>query len=299
MIINKSATIDYDPHLKNALCMVKAVDPNEPYKTAYSVGDRLGFYGIFELCKPAPTQPPCFALRIKKQPIKYVSEIEDKNRRINFKPITSVPWMLTGELEPYENEEELFQSIRNCIYAHVDTPKDTDLDVLTCWVMATWLQEKWIAFPYLNFYGAHSCGKTRLNEVLGRLAFRGWNCTYVSTASLFRVTDKWHPVLLIDEIEPLLKMQEIVSLLNSGYRKGSTIPRQTPQTDGTYQTEFFEVYGFKTTSGIRELPATLRSRSIIFHMRSATRPIRLFIDEKTCTTLRNQLLSYRFTQLLG
>jgi hypothetical protein len=68
MIINKSATIDYDPHLKNALCMVKAVDPNEPYKTAYSVGDRLGFYGIFELCKPAPTQPPCFALRIKKQP---------------------------------------------------------------------------------------------------------------------------------------------------------------------------------------------------------------------------------------
>jgi hypothetical protein len=295
--IHPKATIENDG-IKNVTCMVKSVQPNEPNQTMYSVGDKLDYYGIFELCQPVPHRPPCFALKIRDKALAYIQEVEDKNRHITYKPTNAVPWMLPQEPQAYEREQTLFQEIRNCLYSHVDTPKETDLDVLACWTMATWLQEKWISFPYLNFYGSHSCGKSRLNEVLGRLVHRGWNCTYVSTASLFRVVDSWHPTLLIDEIEPLLRQQEIVSLLNSGYRRGSTVPRQTAQTDGSFKTEFYRVDGFKTTSGIRELPATLRSRSIVLHMRSNTRPVRLFIDEKACSNLRNQLLTYRFTKMM-
>lgn len=281
--------------VKNVLKMVK----QDPQENVATVGGMLDSYGVFELCRPAPLQPPCFALKIKGKPTGYVNEVEDVNHGRTYKPIKKVPWPLPEEPTSYETEQQLFDEIRSCIYNHLDLPNENDYTILTAWVMATWLQERWISYPFLNLFGAMEAGKSRANEILGRLAFRGWNATFVSSASLYRVCDQWHPVLLLDETEAMLKQQDIVGLLNASYRKGSTVPRQQQKDDGGFETEFYELHGFRVLAGTRELPQTLKSRSIVFHMRKAVRPIKMFIDEKRCTTIRNKLLQYRFNKMLA
>ncbi len=270
----------------------------EPKENITTVGGMLDQFGIFELCQPTPLQPPTFALRIKNKPLAFLKEVEDKNHGQKYKPIKKVPWALPVEPQAYESEARLFEEIRSCVYDHIDLPKDDDYTVLAAWIMATWLQEKWTSYPFLNLFGAMEAGKSRTSEILGKLSFRGWNATFVSAASLYRVCDLWHPVLLLDETEAMLRQQEIVGLLNASYRKGSTVPRQQQNEDGTFDTEFYELHGFRVLAGTRELPQTLKSRSIVFHMRKATRKVRLFIDEPRCLMLRNQLLQYRFTKML-
>lgn len=174
-----------------------------------------------------------------------------------------------------------------------------DYDILTAWIFSTWLLERWIVIPFLNFYGTMETGKSKANEILAKLSFRGWNATFVTPPSLFRVCENWHPCLCLDETETILKNPEIVGLLNASYRKGVTVPRQVPNADGTFETQFFETFGFRALSGTHQLPPTLTSRSIVFHMRKAVRPIRLFIDEQRAHALRNKLLAYRFKTMLA
>ncbi len=295
--VYKSATIRCDKNrgIENIMFKIKSAHETE---TKSSVGGILDSYGVFELCCPTTLQPPCFALKVNNKPLVYVKDVEHKNAKVLYKPVKIVPWNLPTELEKAENEQALWKEIRDCIWEHADLPNENDYDILVAWVLATWLQEKWQSFPFLNFFGNMECGKSRCNEVLGKLAFRGWNATFVSPASLYRVCDQWHPTLLLDETEPMLKNPEMIALLNASYRKGSTVPRQTPQEDGSFKTEFFELHGFRVLSGTKELPQTLRSRSIVFHMRRAVRRVKMFIDEQRCTTIRNKLLAYRFDKML-
>ena len=285
--------------LRNRIKNILFMSSDEEIETVTTVGGMIDQFGIFEICRPAAMQPPMFALKVRDKAMAYVKEVEHKNAKRIYRPIKTVPWKLPTELEKAENEKALWDEIRACIYDHIDLPNEADYELLTAWVMATWLQEKWQSFPFLNFFGSMECGKSRSNEILSKLAFRGWNATYVSVASMYRVCDEWHPTLIMDEVEPILKQPEIIALLNASYRKGSTVPRQTPQQDGTFKTEFFELFGFRVLSGTKELPPTLKSRSIVFHMRKSVRPIKMFIDEARCTSIRNKLLNYRFEKMLA
>jgi hypothetical protein len=111
----------------------------------------------------------------------------------------------------------------------------------------------------------------------------------------------WKPTVFLDETETYGDKIEITALLNGSYRRGQLVPRQTETSEG-YKTEFYDCFGFKAMAGTREIADTLESRSLRFKMSRATRKLRLFIDQKETTDLRNQLLMYRFknlTQNLG
>ncbi len=71
------------------------------------------------------------------------------------------------------------------------------------------------------------------------------------------------------------------------------------ETDGDYETEFFDCFSFKGIAGTKELAKTLQSRCIILRTSHATRKIKFFIDEQRCTQLRNKLLRWRFDRMLS
>jgi hypothetical protein len=295
MIQNRlTATVESDG-IKNILCSIKDDEP----QVAYAVGGIIGKHTVFEICQPAPHQPPCYAMESRGKPTAYVGSVEDKNRRVTYKPPRVVPWKLSGEIERVDSDEQLWNEIKTCIMEHIDMPNPDDYEILTAWILATWTPEKWISFPFIALYSPLDCGKSRVGEILARLSLRGWLTTSISVASLYRVCDDWHPVLILDEVEPLLKNPEIIALLNASYRRGNTVPRQTPMPDGTFRTDFYETYGFRVLSGTHEPPQTLKSRAILFHMRKSVRHLRLFINETQCDTLRNKLMTYRFKKILG
>jgi hypothetical protein len=266
-------------------------------QTKLSVGKTLDHYGIFELCQPTPTQPPCFAIKKKDAPIQYANETSDNI--YNYQPYAKVPWTLPTQPQQYRSQEELWNEVKQCIYEHVDLPEETAYDILTAWIFASWLLEKWQIAPYLFFFGTFATGKTRALEVLSRLCMRGWLALYITPANLYRPLENWKPCLFLDEAEIYGDKHETLGLLNGSYRKGQYVARQREMLEEKdYETVFFDCFAFKAIAGTRELAKTLQSRCVIFRTSQATRKIRFFINENQCTQLRNKLLKWRFDKML-
>jgi hypothetical protein len=213
-----------------------------------------------------------------------------------FKPIEDLLWKPVNDIDTYESEEELWNEVRHYIWGSIDLQEG--YDVLTGWVLASWIPEKWHAIPYLFFHGPPGAGKTWALQVLESIGFRAFLTPSITVASLFRVCDHYKPTLFLDETETYMMKdrREIMNLLNSGYREGSKAVRTEDTKDG-YKIRTFKTFGFKALSGTKELIDTLRSRCIIFSMSEATREIKTVIDQEKAEKLRKNLLAYRFKML--
>lgn len=190
---------------------------------------------------------------------------------------------------------KLWQDIRLFIYDYIDLPDDKLYDVMTSWILCTWIWESIPVVPYLFFYGAKNSGKTRGLEILKELCYRGILGSTISTAAVYRTIEKHHPTLLLDETDSWgeEKLQELIGILNSGYRKGTYAIRCATGKNTDNEVRYFDVFGFKAIAGTEQLKDTLESRCIIFNMMTNKRNIELFIDQERAAALRTRLLFWR------
>lgn len=213
-----------------------------------------------------------------------------------FKPFDKLVWKPIGDVLPYESEQHLWNEIKQYIWDHVDIPEG--YDILTAWVLASWVPEKWHAVPYLFFYGPAGSGKTWALEVLASIGFRPFMTAATTLAVIFRVVDQWHPTLFLDETEAYMRQEraEIMHLLNAGYRRGFAATR-AEKTENGFEVKIFDCFGFKALAGTREFAKTLKSRCVIFNMSKATRKINTTVDLERAKRLQSMLLMYRFNIL--
>jgi hypothetical protein len=224
----------------------------------------------------------------------------DSENNIRYLPLQRVPWFVTKPQLTFTllEEADLWNEVRTFIYEHVDMVEEELYDVLTAWIFASYLPEVWMVVPYIFAYGPVATGKTRLLEALQILSYRGIIGSNVSSASLFRGAELWHPTIFLDETEIYSKVEhaEVIGLLNAGYRRGQYAWRVKNTEQGT-ELELFDVFGFKALSGTEGLAKTLESRSIMVRMMKNTRPIRFLVDQKKAEELRGKLLMWRFLKL--
>jgi hypothetical protein len=213
-----------------------------------------------------------------------------------YRSIEDLLWETVDKIEDYGSDDQLWNDVRRYIWEHIDLQEG--YDILTAWVLASWVPEKWRAVPYLFFYGSAGSGKTWALEILASIGFRPFLAASITVASLFRICDYYNLTLFLDETETYLMKdsRDIMNLLNSGYRKGFKAVRTEDTKDG-YKIRSFNTFGFKALSGTKELIDTLRSRCIIFNMSEATRDIKTRIDHEEAEKLRRKLLAYRFKML--
>jgi len=271
----------------------------QEHETRENVGVCLDHYGIFEVVQSSTIGPPSLCVELKGKATAFVKEVEDANHGITYRPPRVVPWILPEGPETYKKTETLFEEIKQCLHAHLETPKPEDLTVIAAWILHTWIMERFESTPYLFFYGAFECGKTRALEIIQQLSFRGWLVTSITSSFLYRPVQEWKPTLLLDESETFISRPEILGILNAGYKRGMVVPRQIQNQDGTWQTEWFDLFCPKVLAGTEDMVRTTKSRCVTFKMAKATRKIPVFIDKKTCAKLRNKLLRWRFDQLLS
>lgn len=120
--------------------------------------------------------------------------------------------------------------------------------------------------PYLNPRSAEKqSGKTRLLEVLELLCPRTFRWTLPSDAVVYRTIEKFGPTLLLDETDAIWsekngdKYEGLRALLNSGNRRGATVPRCIGPT---HSLEMFPTFCAKAIAGIGVPPDTVADRSI-------------------------------------
>jgi hypothetical protein len=174
---------------------------------------------------------------------------------------------LAGEVPPEPGL--VFKNVCERFAHYLDFAPETasgTLATLTLWTMFTYLYPVWDAVPYLYVGGPMGSGKSRVLDVLLRLAFRPTTSSNVTAPTVFRTLHAAGGTLLFDEAERLKQstpeQQEIQSVFLAGYRRGGCATRLEPLPDGGFRPVRFDVFGPKALACIAGLPPTLVSRCI-------------------------------------
>jgi hypothetical protein len=110
------------------------------------------------------------------------------------------------------------------------------------------------------------CGKTQLLGTAALLVPKPLSAANVTAATVFRAIDKWHPTLLIDEMDTFLAdKSDLRGVLNSGHDRRSAYVLRCVG-DESVPTKF-STWGPKIFAHIGRVPATLEDRSIRIELR--------------------------------
>lgn len=174
------------------------------------------------------------------------------------------------------NPHDLFTIIRTKLTHHIWFQNPLAYDVLTLWILGTYMYWAFDSFPYIHLSGTADSGKSRVQRLSSCLTFNGYFTESISNSSIFRYVEDMKASLHIDEQEFLGTgtISETVSILNSGYHKAGNATRQESYTDKDgnkkFMTVSFTTYSPKMLSGIGGLDKTLDTRSISIAMKPTT-----------------------------
>jgi hypothetical protein len=147
-------------------------------------------------------------------------------------------------------------------------------------------------------------GKTRVLEVLDLLVPERMFCLSASPAAIFRTLAERQITLLFDEVDTIFQKrgkddghEDLRALLNSGYKRGATIPRCVGPR---HEVQHFGVFAATALAGLGDLPDTVMTRSVIVRMkkRRADEPVEPFRSrehEAPGHAIRNKLAEWAYT----
>lgn len=193
---------------------------------------------------------------------------------------------------------ELLDRVREFLTRYVAFPSPEAADATALWAAHTWVAPRFYTSPRLAFLSAEKgSGKTRALECLANLCRKPRQTINTSVAALFRIIEKEAPTILLDEADTVFNdrngdgKEDLRGILNSGYKKGSTVDR----CEGRDQrVRSFKVFAPVALAGIGNLPDTIMSRSIVIRMKrrapgETVAPYRERVAEQETAKLRVDL----------
>lgn len=164
--------------------------------------------------------------------------------------------------------------VENYLRRFVAYPSEHALVAHVLWIAHTHLMDCWDTTPRLAFMSAEKAsGKTRALEVTALFVPSPIQSINASPAVIVRLISQSRPTILYDEIDGVFgnaKAQEanldLRSVLNGGYRRGAKVHRCVIRGKAI-EIEELDAFAAVAVAGLRELPDTLASRSILIHMK--------------------------------
>jgi hypothetical protein len=221
------------------------------------------------------------------------SRIRGRRRRLS--PPSGSRWPPLGRPKDYGSDAKLHDEIYDYLREHLDFTNPSIYHLLACFVKASYLWDRFDYAPYLAFIGDVSTGKTEDLRCLALLCYRGYLRDRPRPAALFRAIDKYHPTLLLDNLHMMNPRDEpdIVSILDSGYKKGIKIDRTVNWQSESYGIVSFDVFGPKAFASNEEfLRRSLTTRCITIYTEKNQRKVRHSYDERKAYELRCKCLKY-------
>ncbi len=189
---------------------------------------------------------------------------------------------------------EILGQIEEFLREYVIFPNEEALTAVTLWAVHTWVVLHFHTSPRLAVLSAEKgSGKTRLLECLGKVCCNPRQMVSLSPAALFRIIDKEHPTILIDEVDTLFSnkpgasKEDLRGILNVGYKKGAKVDR----CDGPeFNVKSFDVFTPVVLAGIGDLPDTIMSRSVIVRIKRRS-------SEECVSQYRERIVDVQTTKL--
>ena len=167
------------------------------------------------------------------------------------------PW-----LDPVDGLS-LVNSVKATIEKYLILPPHA-ADAMTLWVFYAHTYTAFEVSPILALVSAEKrCGKTTTLSVLEALVPRPLMSANLTPASLFRLMDRDHPTLLIDEADTFMKNPHMLGMINAGHGKQGAYAHRTGNSEGRE----YNVWGPKIIASIGNLSGTNQDRAIVINLR--------------------------------
>jgi len=176
---------------------------------------------------------------------------------------------VSASVGPVGYSGEVLDRVRAWLGRFILTVHDADLDLLTLWAAHTHLCNETYTSPRLIVDSPiHGSGKTTVLEHLQRLCLRPIQAASLSSpAMLARLLDIELRTILIDEVDRNLNpkregVEDLIAVLNSGYKRGGMRPVLVPVKDGWNVREMPTFSPVAMAGNAPHLPEDTRSRTI-------------------------------------
>lgn len=171
---------------------------------------------------------------------------------------------------PPQDGAQLLNDLREWFARYIGVINPDDHAVLALWAVHTHLVFELWSSPRLMLDSAtFGSGKTTVLEHLEHLSFNALHCANaLSKALVPRVLDQSMATFLLDEVDRTLRpdgpgTDDLLSVVNAGYRRGASAPTLVPGPDGTWTPSKFPCYAPVTLAGNSpNLPPDVASRAI-------------------------------------
>lgn len=165
---------------------------------------------------------------------------------------------------------DLLDDIEDWLGRFIAVPDDRDLALLTLWIALSHLAVEGYTSPRLLIDSTMpGSGKTTVLDHLSRLCCAPVQAASLSSpALLVRLLQNGVRTVLIDETDRSLApnkpgVEDLIGILNSGYRRGATRPVLVPAKGGTWEVREMPTFAPVAMAGNSpRLPEDTRSRSI-------------------------------------
>jgi putative DNA primase/helicase len=255
---------------------VSLKDLNDWTKAGASAEDIYAAFFKNELYKPGPTESaalvPSESLSIEQSPI--APAVESANQSAPERKLQGSEVILP-DLQPWAEAVDGAQVLSEVaeVFSRYCALPEGAKDILALWCAYTHSFQAFQCSPRLYITSPEKgCGKTTVRDVIALFVPRSLSTENVSVAVLFRLIEKYKPIVLADECDAWLRdNEELRGLLNAGHRRGGMVYRC--EGDGN-EVRGFKVFAPVVLCGISKdnnrLPETLLDRSIVIRLDRAT-----------------------------
>ena len=151
--------------------------------------------------------------------------------------------LLPDGVDDYNTVEDLIKEIIVFINKYMELDK-VDQVMCACYIIFTYLYDKFNACPYFRAMGFFESGKSRYLDTVGKLCYKPMIMCGISTpASISRIIDKYKGTLIADEVSGESKKgwYETESILLLRFEKGRPFTKCRKEDPSII--EGFDVYG--------------------------------------------------------
>jgi putative DNA primase/helicase len=189
-------------------------------------------------------------------------------------PLLEKKGRLEETIEPWSEPVNGVQLLQD-IFAQVQRfviVDDSGYVVICLHIVLAYCWELFYKLPILRLKSpVKRCGKSTALDVIEQLVIRPLLTVSLSPAGLYRIIERYHPYIIIDEADSFgQENDELRIIVNGGYERGRPAIRVNKET---LEPEFFDTFGCKVLASIGPLHETIEDRSILIDMKRKPRGV--------------------------
>lgn len=162
----------------------------------------------------------------------------------------------------------LYEEIKGVVREYLELTDDAHYGLLASYIIATYFNRCFNAFPYIFFYGKKQSGKSRALDFMSRLVMNGIKVQEITAASLGDSLDALRGSILVDQAESLSdpRHASLLGTLADGYTRDGGKRRVVQITNKSRSVLEFETYGPKVFASYKNIDPDLKDRCILITM---------------------------------